>query len=265
MRVPLVVLLSTVMLHSVSAGGVYCAKTARARAAALGLAYPGLHGAPDLHGPAHNGLHPRPHPYKHAGPEPAGFGPDMSYYNQRYPGVKQSHSEHKQAQPWNSESPFHQNRDTYSPVQSEYAAGPRGLPVSNLGSDSEQVQHVDPRAWAPSSGQPAPMNGQPQGHTEPLPFVYGVPNRRAPVLTALPLTHGVYQRGPARHDFGGDDPVLGSYPFPIQPYAAVAGTPPLFPGWWRVWFPPQPVPMLHRNPDVGPVNPFFRPVINRHQ
>lgn len=43
--------LSAAWLHCVSAGGAYCANSARARAAFLGLKFPGAYGAPDLSGP----------------------------------------------------------------------------------------------------------------------------------------------------------------------------------------------------------------------
>ncbi|XP_015831874.3 uncharacterized protein [Nothobranchius furzeri] len=81
---------SIAVLHSVSAGGAYCAKTAQARAAALGLEYPGVHGAPDLSSPAHYVKQPStfsydqmahtPHNmgvYSHHQPEESPF--DMTY------------------------------------------------------------------------------------------------------------------------------------------------------------------------------------------
>lgn len=250
---------------------------ALARAAALGLDYPGVHGAPDLHRPSQNGMQPsttlsRPHLYQQV-------DPNRGYYTQRYPRVGLSDGiAHKQTHPWNSESSFQRNPDTYSPVEREYATQrdpgvPRGLPVSNLGSDFEQVKHAASAAWAATPGQPELMNWKPQGHAEPLPFVYNehdlvfdrsVPNRRATALTGLPLTHGIYHRGLAGYGFG-DAPVLGFSHLPNQPYAIATRTAPMFPGWWRIWFPPPPVPFLHRSVDVKQVNPFFRPVINQHQ
>ncbi|RVE62976.1 hypothetical protein OJAV_G00162410 [Oryzias javanicus] len=82
MCVALVVLLSVSVLHSASAGGAYCSKTAAARAAALGLEYPGHHGAPDLSGPQM--IYPRSFNY-----EVAAADPDWGFYQQAmgyYPG-----------------------------------------------------------------------------------------------------------------------------------------------------------------------------------
>ncbi|KAM7421259.1 hypothetical protein PAMA_015421 [Pampus argenteus] len=99
MVVLLLVFLSAVVLHSVAAGGVYCAKTARARAAAMGLDYPGVHGAPDLLGQAHVGMQPRtmpfrPHPYDSNPPNMARYRPNQAAADNgsdRHEGGRRAH------------------------------------------------------------------------------------------------------------------------------------------------------------------------------
>ncbi|XP_042346673.1 uncharacterized protein LOC121946243 [Plectropomus leopardus] len=211
MRVPLWLLLSTLVLHSVSAGGVYCAETARARAAALGLDYPGVHGAPDLNGPVHYG---RPHPYYNNDLELD--EPDMASYRH---GERSLHdSIHKQAHPrsWHG---------TYSPVQSEYTTDqvfspPRGRSVINRKSNFEEVKHVAPPTLAEARGQPDLVNWDPQGRNKPHSFVYNehdlvvdesVPNRHGMSLSGLPLPRSRgHHRGPTGYSLGRDVAVVGS-------------------------------------------------------
>lgn len=241
----------------------------------MGLDYPGVHGAPDLYGPAHYEMHPstmplRPYLYQNSGPEPAENDPNIAYYKQNYPGVRSSDdSAHKQAHPWSYESPFQLHHDTYNPVQSEYATEqlrslPSGQPVSNLESHFEEVKHVAPPTWAETPGQPELMNWGPQGHTDPLPFVYNehdlvfdesVPNRHAMSLTGLPLPqsrgHGAYQRGLVGYGFGREVPVLGSSHLTNQPYTIMmTRRGPMFPTWERIWFPARHAPLLRRNLNV---------------
>ncbi|CAL8249081.1 unnamed protein product [Lota lota] len=60
MYVALAVCLSAVLLEPAAAGGVYCARTARARAAALGLDFPGVHEVPGLDYTSQYGVKGRP-------------------------------------------------------------------------------------------------------------------------------------------------------------------------------------------------------------
>ncbi|XP_034410057.1 uncharacterized protein LOC117745680 [Cyclopterus lumpus] len=211
MCVPLVVFLSAVVLHSVSAGGVYCAKTARARAAALGLDYPGVHGAPYRSGAAHHGMHPDmrpfgPQPYKNNDPELDQTGPNMASYKQSQ-------------QDWRSlDDRIHKQTHsrtlpgTSSQVQSEYTTDqalglPRGRSVINRKSNFEEVKHVAPPTLAVAPGRPDLVNRDPQGRNKQLSFVYNkhslvdesVPNRRDMSPSGLPLPpsggHGTYPSG----------------------------------------------------------------------
>ncbi|KAL7394088.1 hypothetical protein ABVT39_020447 [Epinephelus coioides] len=223
MCVPLLmVLLSTVMLHSVSAGGVYCAKTARARAAALGLDFPGVHGAPDLHGPAPHRMPFGSQPYDDSDPELDETGPNVASYSQSQPEVRSLHDRiQKQAHPrsWHG---------TYSPVQSDYTTDqvlspPRGRSVINRKSNFEEVKHVAPPTLTAARGQPDLVNWDPQGRNKPRSFVYNehdlavdesVPNRRGMSLSGLSLPrsrgHGAHQRGLTGNGPGREVPVLGS-------------------------------------------------------
>ncbi|XP_068592166.1 uncharacterized protein [Cebidichthys violaceus] len=205
MSVPLVFFLSAVVLHSVSAGGVYCAKTARARAAALGLDYPGVHGAPYLSGPARRGMHPsmmpfRPQPYKKLDETE----PNMASHKRSQQDVRSLDDRiHKQTH-------SRTRHGTRSPVQSEYASErvlslPRGRSVFNRKSNFEEVKHVAPPTLAEAPGQPDLVNWDPRGRNKPLSFVHNehdsvvdefVPNRRDMSLSGLPLPqsrgHGAY-------------------------------------------------------------------------
>ncbi|XP_031708302.1 uncharacterized protein LOC116386338 [Anarrhichthys ocellatus] len=203
MCVPLVFFLSAVVLHSVSAGGVYCAKTARARAAALGLDYPGVHGAPYLSGPARRGMQPsmmpfRPQPYKKLDETE----PNMASHKQSQQHMRSLDDRiHKQthSRTWHG---------TRSPVQSEYATArvlslPRGRSVFNRKSNFEEVKHVARPTLAESPGRPNLVNWDPRGRNKPLSFVHNehgsvvdesVPNRHDMSLSGLPQSrgHGAY-------------------------------------------------------------------------
>ncbi|KAK2844865.1 hypothetical protein Q5P01_011524 [Channa striata] len=259
MCVLLVAFLSTVVLHSVSAGGSYCAKTARARAAALGLEYPGVHGAPDLHGAAHFRRHHstnplRPYFHGNYDAELAETEPNMAYYRQGYPGVRSSDDRaHNQAHPPRSESTF--SYGTYDPVQREHATKqvlglPRGLPVRNRVSGFDEVKQDALPAWAAAP--------------ERLPFVYNehdkvfdasVPNRHAMSLGALspPQTrgYGAYQRGLTGYGYGRAVPVLGFSHFNNQPHISEMNRRgPTFVRRARAWFPADYARLRHRNPNV---------------
>ncbi|KAF3692180.1 hypothetical protein EXN66_Car007856 [Channa argus] len=255
MAVLLVAFLSTVVLHSVSAGGAYCAKTARARAAALGLDYPGVRGAPDLHGAAPFRRHPstvplRPNLYGNYDPDLAENEPNIPYYRPEYPGLRSSDGRaHKQAYPQTSESTF--SYGTYDPVQSEYATKqllsfPRGLPVRN----HDEVKQVSPPTWASAP--------------KLLPFVYNehdnvfdasVPNRHAMSFSSLALpqirAYGANQRGLTGHSLGRVAPVLGFSNFNNQPHIrAMSRRGPMFVRWPRPWFSPDYAQLQQRNFNV---------------
>ncbi|CAI5663542.1 unnamed protein product [Oreochromis niloticus] len=240
MSVLLVGFLSTVVLHSVSAGGAYCAKTARARAAALGLDYPGVHGAPDLSGPAHHGI--PPHPYNHEWFETV---PNMATPQQNRPTF--NNVRHRQANLGTSDG-FLMTHGTYRPVQSEYATKPvHGFPreqsVSNRGSSFKGVKRVALPTLADAPGQFDLVNRDPQGHSvvyseHDLVVDESVPNRRGIFRHALSLPqswgHGAYQRALTVH---GKEPVLGSNHFNEGHGAAITSSgPPMF-GSWRYRFP----------------------------
>lgn len=253
-----------------------------ARAAAMGLDYPGVHGAPDLYGPAHYEMHRSTMPlrsylYKNGGPELPWIDPNIVY-----PVRSLDDGAHKQAHPWSSESTFPLIHDPYNPVQSEYATEqvlslPRGQPVSNSESNFEEVKHVAPPTWAETPGQPELMNGERQGHTKPLSFVYNehdlvfdesVPNRHAMSLNRLPMPqsrgHGTYQRGLTGYGFGlgREVPVLGSSHFVNQPHRAMTRRGPMFATWEM--FPSHRAQLLHRNIKFKPPvqgNPFLKHVI----
>nr|XP_020445842.1 uncharacterized protein LOC109954684 [Monopterus albus] len=267
MFLPLVVFLSTTVLHSVSAGGVYCAKTARARAAALGLNYPGVYGAPDLHVP-HHARRPstkplRPHLYKNTHLEPAESDSHMAYYKRYYPGVRfLDNRRHEHARLRAPEFPFQPSYGTYNPIQHEYAskqafALPKGQLVRNHKSYFEGVKHVSPPKWAEGPSQSDHVNWNHRGHTGPRSFGYNehglvdVPNRYSmPVSGHSPPwsnSHGAHQRGLTGRDLGREVPVLASSHFIKGHGGAMTSQDPVSARWLRFRFPGHPAQPLHRN------------------
>ncbi|XP_027868827.1 uncharacterized protein LOC114142022 isoform X2 [Xiphophorus couchianus] len=169
-------LLSTAVLHSVSAGGAYCAKTARARAAALGLKYPGVHGAPDFSSPAVHLLPPLTFSFDHLPPTES--------------NVNSYEDDHKKAP---SDNPH--ARDS-------------GLLDRKPESSLEEVNHVALPTLAKASSRPDPMNLHPQGRRKPFLVRRSknnpagdefAPNRRGMPLTGhaplLTWGHTAYQSG----------------------------------------------------------------------
>ncbi|CAB1429052.1 unnamed protein product [Pleuronectes platessa] len=268
MCVPLVVLLSVVLLHSVSAGGSYCAKTARARAAALGLDYPGVHGAPEFSGPAHHEVHPdtmplRPRPYEGSDryldegePHVASHGPAQHQVGSFDEGA------HQQAHPKSSESLM--SHGAYNPVQSEYTSFPRGQAESNHNSNFEEVKHVAPPTLFRASGQSDLANWDPQGRGGLLSFVdnkhnlvfdESAPNRRGMSLSGLPLPrsrgHGTYHRGLTGFGPSREVPVLASSHFPSKGHVrAMINRSPAFGRQGKIRLPDHRLQSLHRNPGV---------------
>nr|XP_046256756.1 uncharacterized protein LOC124065413 [Scatophagus argus] len=294
MCVPLVVFLSSVVLRSVSAGGVYCAKTARARAAALGLDYPGVHGAPDLLGPAHHGMHTDTMPFS-----PQSYNSNdlelaetesrlITSSRQNQPGMRSlDDRRRKQAHPRVSESTFLLHHGPYNPVQSEYTTHrvlrlPRGQSVINRKSNFEEVKHVAPPTLTEAAGQSDLVNWNPQGRNKPLSFVHNehdlvvdesVPNRRGVSLSGLPLPqskgHGIYQRGLSGYGLGNGVPVLGSSGFTSKDsVGAMTGRGPTVRRLRRIRLPgslPQP---LHRSMNVKQFvqgNPVLRHMTKPNQ
>ncbi|XP_019948365.2 uncharacterized protein [Paralichthys olivaceus] len=233
MCVPLVALLSVVMLPSVSAGGFYCAKTARARAAALGLDYPGVHGAPEFSGPAHHEVHPdmmplTPQPHEVDDPDEGESNVASDRHNQRQVGSFDDGAR-KQAQPRSSKSTFLLSRGAYKPVQSEHTSFPRGQMDSNHRFNFEEVKHVAPPTLFQASGWSDLANWDPQGRGESLSFVYNkhnlvfdesAPNRRGMSLSGLPLPRsrgrGIYHGGLTGFGPSRGVPVLTSSRFPSK-------------------------------------------------
>ncbi|XP_074540081.1 uncharacterized protein LOC141801080 isoform X2 [Halichoeres trimaculatus] len=189
MHVPLLVFLSTAVLRCASAGGAYCAKTARARAAALGLDYPGTHGAPDLSGPPHNGMYPHtiPQSYLYNDGGIVESDPNVASYRQNQPGFGPIDDRmYRQSHPMRFEPTLLPSRDIYNP---EYNP--------NQGPSFPRARHNKP----PQSVQ--------NGHD--LVGDESVPNRRGMSLSGPPLPQSrgraTYQRG---YGPGRGVPVLGS-------------------------------------------------------
>lgn len=158
-----------------------------ARAAALGLDYPGVHGAPELSGPAYHGI--PPHPYNHEWFETV---PNMATPQQNWPTFH--NVRHRQANLGTSDR-FLMTHGTYGPVQNEYTTKPehgfpRGQSVSNRGSSFKGVMRVALPTRADAPSQFDLVNRDPQGHL----VVYGehdlvvesVPNRQGIFHHALP-------------------------------------------------------------------------------
>lgn len=244
--------------------------SAVARAAALGLDYPGVHGAPALSGPAHDGMHTGampfwPQPHNSNNRELAETEPNMASYIQNQPGVRSFDRIQKQAHPRSSESTFLPSRGTYSQVQSEYIADqvlrpPRGQPVISHKSNFEEVKHVAPLTVAVAPGRSDLVNWDPQGRNKPLSFVHNehdlavdesVPNKRGVPLSGLPLPqsrgHGTYRRGLTGYGLGRQAPVHGSSGFTDKDRVrAMTGRAPAVGGLKRIWFPGLLAQPLHR-------------------
>lgn len=208
-----------------------------ARAAALGLDYPGVHGAPDLSGHAHDEMHTGTLPFR-AQPshsyhnEMAHNEANMASYRQNQPAVRLLDDRvHKQAHTRSPVSTFLLSPGTYNQVQNEYASDQmlrqaRAGPASSRKSSFEEVKHVAPLTPAAAPSQFDLVNWDPQGRNKPLLFVYNrhdlvgdgsAPNRHGVSLSGLPLPqsrgHGIYQRGPTGYGLGRRAPILGSSGF----------------------------------------------------
>ncbi|XP_062255690.1 uncharacterized protein LOC133965249 [Platichthys flesus] len=270
MCVPLVVLLSVVLLGSVSAGGFYCAKTARARAAALGLDYPGVHGAPEFSGPAHHEMHPDTMPLRprlYEGTDPyldEGESHVASDGHAQHQVGSFNDAAHQQAHPKSSDSTSLMSHGAYNPVQSEYTSFPRGQTDSNHNSNFEEVKHVAPPKLFRASGQSDLANWDPQGRGESLSFVdnkhnlvfdESAPNRRGMSLTGLtpPRSrgHGTYHRGLTGFGPSREILVLASSHFPSKGHArAMINRSPAFGRQGKIRLSDHRVQYLHRNPGV---------------
>lgn len=235
--------------------------SAVAHAAALGFDYPGVHGAPDLFGPAHHGMihdtvPARPHHYENAYPHAAGLEPDLAYNRRVQPkGRFLSDSAHKQAFPWGSESPFLLRPRTYEPVQTEYYNSqwlslPRGHPFSNPKSNVAEVKHGAPSARHKAPGQSDLLNWDSEGQNAPLSFVYNepdlvvdesVPNRYGMSGFPLPQSrgHNAYKRGLGLTGYilKRGVPVIGSFRLTRKDHVAAFGPGSAVGGSKRVRFP----------------------------
>ncbi|CAL8288465.1 unnamed protein product [Merluccius merluccius] len=129
------------MLKPAAAGGIYCAKTARARAAALGLDYPGIHGAPGLDDTGQYGVHDYlPGSYRHdnrryqPGIEAGQYNPDGDAKHLGPPAY--GHLPH-----------HHHHPPLPRTTKSEYTPPASALiydPVWTHGGDGEQFEYVTP-------------------------------------------------------------------------------------------------------------------------
>lgn len=202
------------------------------------MAYPGVHGAPDLSGTAHHGkragtMPTGPQLYTGNGHEPAVPEHMMAPYRQNPPGVTSLDGRtHKQAHFRGSESTFLHSRSPYNPVQSEPTADqvlrlPGGQAVINRKSNFEEVKHVAPPTPAKAPGRSNAVSWDPQGHNKPLSFVYSqhdlaveeaAPNGRDMFASrpSLPPSHGgsAYRRGSTGYSLGRKEPVLSSSSLP---------------------------------------------------
>ncbi|XP_029928451.1 uncharacterized protein LOC115373942 isoform X2 [Myripristis murdjan] len=221
----------------------YC--TPKARAAALGLDYPGVHGAPSLLGPAHPGIFPhsmllRPQLYENDNyPGGSETELDMAYHSQNQPMLRfLGHRTHEQASPRGPEStPFllnHGSQTEYS--TDELLSPPRGQSVINRKPNFEQVKHVAPSTRPEAPGQPDLVNRDPQGHNEPFSFVYSehdlVVDESVPMPHDVSLSgfsqpqsrgHSAYQRGLGLTGYGlkkREGPVLRSSHFTQKGHAS---------------------------------------------
>ncbi|XP_033837339.1 uncharacterized protein LOC117384164 [Periophthalmus magnuspinnatus] len=172
------IILSAAWVHFVSAGGAYCAKTARARAAALGLDYPGVHGAPDLSGPPpYSAQHPSAPHHQHFPNNPQ---PPAMDYNTYYKPPREF--PHFQPAGYGSHSP------TQSNFLSKLSGGG---PQNNRKSNFEPVEHDGPLTHKQPPNLADPVYRASESRKYPLPFVYN--------------WHGVGPRAfvPNGHDIGG--------------------------------------------------------------
>ncbi|XP_014843396.1 PREDICTED: uncharacterized protein LOC106918289 [Poecilia mexicana] len=197
-------LLCTAVLHSVSAGGAYCAKTARARAAALGLAYPGVHGAPALSSPAIGLWHPSTFSFDDLPPTESNMNSYEDDHNEA-PSDKPRYIGTHTRFPF-SHGPFPEA--SRGQMADQILGVPRGLLDRRPESSLEEVNHVAPPTLVKAPSRPDPMNLHPQGRRKPFLFSRSknnpagdefAPNRRGMPLTghAPPLTlgHAAYQSG----------------------------------------------------------------------
>ncbi|XP_072317038.1 uncharacterized protein [Eucyclogobius newberryi] len=177
----LLISFSAAWVHYVSAGGAYCAKSARARAAALGLDYPGVRGAPNLSGPppySAQNPHAPHHRRSQNNPQP----PAMNYNTFYQPPKEFPH--------------FHPaGYGSHTRVQSNLLSSlSRGEPLNSRWSNFEQVKRVGPLTEKQPPGQDDLVQRASESHKIPFPFVYNRPSVSgdAPV----PNRHGV--RGASR-------------------------------------------------------------------
>ncbi|CAL1610288.1 unnamed protein product [Knipowitschia caucasica] len=159
----MVLSLSSALIHTVSAGGAYCAKAARAQAAALGLNYPGLHGAPDLSGPPpYSAQHPSV--LQHQPSQPNLQSPLVNYEPFFFP---------PRVDPRSRPAAYGGHRlNQFNPLTSFS----RGEPWNNQRPDLEPMMRVDPLTETQPSGQdqlvgPWGLDGE----KKQFPFVYDGP------------------------------------------------------------------------------------------
>ncbi|XP_013874034.1 uncharacterized protein LOC106524679 [Austrofundulus limnaeus] len=236
--------LSITVFHSVSAGGAYCAKTARARAAALGLEYPGVHGAPDLSAPVHH--HPTTFSY-------APFAdPNMDFRVYDQPRESPLDIMYKQVDPRS----FLQGHGTSVPRS--YNSFPRELLDRAPESSFEEVKHVAPSLFGA-------MTLNPRSHMNSPPFVYtkhdlvvdeSAPNRHGVPSSGLAppqsRDHPADESSPARNTQGRRVPLFHSSRLSSKGGAKLGA--PRYGRWKMIQFPRQPHLQL---PNVLNSKPFF--------
>lgn len=254
-----------------------------ARAAALGLDFPGVHGAPDFPGPAHHAMHPGtmplgPQPYENNDRVVDETESNMASYRQNQALVRPLDDR-------SPESPFLLRHGTNDPFQSEYTINrvlgfPRGRTDSNHKSNIEEVKHVALPTRVEAPGQSDLVNWVAQGRGESLPFVYNrhglvvdesVPNRRGMSLSGLPLPqsrgHGTHHRGLAGFGLGRQVPVLASSLLHNEGHVGAMTNPsPAFGRGRGMGLPGHLAQSLHRNLNVKwfvQGNPVLRHLIGR--
>lgn len=190
-----------------------------ARAAALGLHYPGVYA------PAPPGTRPSrrllgPQPYQDGRPLWKETGPDAASHANRQPDVRSPDGRPREpTHPWSW-------RGASRPAQRDHAAGralPRGRSVIYRQPYSEEVKRVVPPTAAGAPGRPDLVDWRPQGRSRPPSPVYdgrdhavdeSVPNGRDVSVRGLPLPRsggrGAYPSSIPGRGLARDAPVLRS-------------------------------------------------------
>ncbi|XP_055020024.1 uncharacterized protein LOC129411863 [Boleophthalmus pectinirostris] len=232
------IILSAAWVHFVSAGGAYCAKTARARAAALGLGYPGVHGAPDLSGPPpFFAQHPSAPHHQHSPNNPQ---PPAMDYNEFYNLPREF--PHFQPAGYGSHSLAQSN------LLSKLSGGE---PVTSHPTNFEQVKHDGPLTQMQPPGMDKLMYRALESQKYPLPLVYNWPGMA--VDAYVPNTHGTRGvKGPPLPL----SPAYGVY-YVVYPVGAGAKQSVMYPMATRGSVPDHAAWQMYGRSNMKPRNPFY--------